>query len=77
MTHQLGNLLSSIRSSSSGTAASVSGERSGRKQNAPNSQSRVSSLTRGVISIRSELTGCTMMCPMTCGTLPPSAPYAQ
>ena len=40
----------SMRSSSSGTVASAIGERSERKQNAPNSQSIVSSLTRGVTS---------------------------
>ena len=65
MPHQLGNLLSSMRSSSSGTAARVRGEQSGRKQNAASSQATVPTLTRGVISTRSELAGCVTMCPMT------------
>ncbi len=77
MTHQLGNLLASMRSSSSGIAAMMIGERSDRKQNAASSQSIVSSLTRGVMSSRAELTGWVTRCAAACGTLLPSAPYAQ
>ena len=72
VTHQFGNLLPSMRSSSNGTAASAIGEARDRKQNAASSQSTVSTLTRGVISTRAELTGWTTICPMTCGTLLPS-----
>ena len=51
-----------MRSSSSGIVASEIGERSGRKQNAPNSHSIVVSLTRGVTSSRSELAGWVIRC---------------
>jgi hypothetical protein len=73
VTHQLGAVFASMRSASSGIVASEIGDSSGRKQNAPNSQSMVWNSTPGVNSISNELNGWVTTCHAACGTLLPSA----
>ena len=66
-----------MRSSRSGTVAIAIGDSSERKQNVPNSQSMVSSLTRGVTSSCRVLAGWAITCHAACGTLLPRAEYDQ
>ena len=70
--HQLGWEEASMRSASSGSAASVIGDSNGRNSSTPASHAIVVALTSGVMASRAAASGSRSTCPAASRALPPS-----